>query len=76
MAEKIVLTHDIHRQLMDELIQLETVERPNARKETEIARGFGDLSENAEYEAACEYRCQVEKRIQALKQILEHAEIV
>lgn len=76
MAEKIVLTRDGQQKLMDELVQLETVERPNVKKEIEIAKGFGDLSENAEYSAAREHQARVEGRIQELKQMLEHAEIV
>ena len=66
MAEKIVLTRDGQQKLMDELVQLETVERPNVKKEIEIAKGFGDLSENAEYSAAREHQARVEGRIQEL----------
>jgi len=76
MAEKIVLTRDGQQKLMDELVQLETEERPKVKTEIEIAKGFGDLSENAEYSAARERQARVEGRIQEIKQMLEHAEIV
>ena len=74
--EKVVLTHDGRQKLLEELEFLQTVERPNVKKEIEIAKGFGDLSENAEYSAAREHQARVEGRIQELKQMLEHAEIV
>ncbi len=76
MAEKIFLTRDGKQKLMDELEQLQTVERPNVQKEIEIAKGFGDLSENAEYSAAREHQARVEGRILELQQMLEHAQIV
>lgn len=76
MTEKIVLTHDAQQRLTDELRWLETTERSNVQKEIEMAKQLGDLSENAEYTAACEYQTRVESRIQAIRQILDHAEIV
>lgn len=76
MAEKIFLTRDGLQKLKDELAQLETEERPKVKKEIEIAKGFGDLSENAEYSAAREHQARVEGQIQERKQMLEHAEIV
>jgi len=76
MAEKIFLTRDGKQKLMEELEQLQTVERPNVQKEIEIAKGFGDLSENAEYSAAREHQARVEGRILELQQMLEHAQIV
>ena len=76
MAEKIFLTRDGKQKLMEALEQLQTVERPNVQKEIEIAKGFGDLSENAEYSAAREHQARVEGRILELQQMLEHAQIV
>lgn len=75
MAEKIVLTRYGQQMLMDELKQLETVERLNVQKDLQAARELGDLSENAEYEAAMDYRNRVEARIQYIRQLLEQAEI-
>ena len=76
MAEKIFLTRDGRQKLMEELEQLQTVERPNVQKEIEIAKGFGDLSENAEYSAAREHQARVEGRILELQQMLDHGQII
>lgn len=60
---------------MEELEKLETVERENVLRDLAEARALGDLSENAEYAAALDYRSRVETRIQQIRQILEQAEI-
>lgn len=74
--EKVVLTHDGRQKLLEELEFLQTVERPKVQEEIQIAKGFGDLSENAEYSAAREHQARVEGRIQELQQKLDHAVIV
>ncbi|MBQ2956771.1 MAG: transcription elongation factor GreA [Clostridia bacterium] len=74
--EKVVLTRDGRQKLLDELEFLQTVERPKVQEEIQIAKGFGDLSENAEYSAAREHQARVEGRIQELQQKLDHAVIV
>ena len=76
MAEKIVLTRDSQQKLMEELRWMETVELSKVREEIGSAKELGDLSENAEYDAACEHQARVQERIRALKQVLEQAEIV
>ena len=72
----IVLTKSGEAKLREELHQLETVERVNVQEEIRIAKGFGDLSENAEYSAAREHQARVEGRITELQMMLERATIV
>ncbi len=74
--EKVVLTRDGMQKLVEELELLQTVERPKVQEEIQIAKGFGDLSENAEYSAAREHQARIEGRIQELQQMLDHCEIV
>ena len=74
--EKVVLTRDGEQKLMEELENLQTVERPKVQEEIQIAKGFGDLSENAEYSAAREHQARIEGRILEIQQMLDHALIV
>ena len=74
--EKVVLTREGRQKLVEELEFLQSVERPKVQEEIQIAKGFGDLSENAEYSAARERQARVEGRILELQQKLDHAEIV
>ena len=62
--------------LKNELHNLETVERPNAIKAIAEARDKGDLSENAEYDAAREAQGLLEFKISKLKDILAHARLI
>ena len=55
---------------------LEKEKRSSLIKEVEIARGFGDLSENAEYHSAKERLHQVQKRIRYLKENIAGAQVV
>ena len=70
-----VLTKEGFEKLQAELENLETVQRPEVVREIEVAKGFGDLSENAEYTAARERQARIEGRILELKSMIEHAEI-
>ena len=74
--EKVVLTRECRQKLVEELEFLQAVERPKVQEEIQIAKGFGDLSENAEYSAAREHQARIEGRIQELQQMLDHAQIV
>ena len=62
--------------MMDEIKHLKSVERPRIIKAIEEARSHGDLSENAEYEAAKERQGFVEGRIQEVEGKLSHAQII
>ncbi len=62
--------------LRNELIKLKTVERPSVIAAISEARAQGDLSENAEYEAAKERQSFVEGRIQKLEGDLSNAQVI
>ena len=64
------------RKLKDELRQLQTVERVKISREIEVARGHGDLRENAEYHAAKEKQSHIEGRIVTLHDWIARAEVV
>jgi transcription elongation factor GreA len=64
------------QKLKTELQQLETVDRKNVIKAISEARDKGDLSENAEYDAAKEAQGLLELKISKLKEILANARIV
>ena len=65
-----------NRQLMAELKELETVERPKISAAIAEARDKGDLSENAEYDAAKEAQGMLEMRINKLKATIADAKII
>ncbi len=71
-----VLTKEGLRKLQEELDDLQTNQRAEVVQEIETAKGFGDLSENAEYSAAREKQSRIEGRILELQEMIEHAEIV
>ena len=64
------------RRLKEELRQLQTVERLKISKEIEVARGHGDLRENAEYHAAKEKQSHIEGRILSLNDWIARAEVI
>ena len=76
MVERIPMSVTGNKQLREELERLERVERPDIIKAIEVARGHGDLSENAEYHAAKERQGMVEGRIMDLKDKLGRAEVI
>ena len=71
-----VLTREGLTKLQEELSNLESVQRPEVVREIEVAKGFGDLSENAEYSAAREKQSRIEGRILELREMIDHAEII
>ena len=74
--EKFPMTVNGKRLLDEELKHLMTVERPAVVKAIEIARGHGDLSENADYSAAKERQSFIEGRIQDINGKLARAQII
>lgn len=62
--------------LKEELKNLKTIERPSVIKAIEEARSHGDLSENAEYEAARERQSFVEGRVADIEDKLRRAEVI
>ncbi|MDR2188912.1 MAG: transcription elongation factor GreA [Azonexus sp.] len=73
---KIPLTITGATQLREELHRLKTVERPKVIAAIAEARSHGDLSENAEYDAAKERQAFVEGRIQEVEGKLANAQII
>ena len=64
------------KKLRDELNQLKDVERPKASQAIADARDKGDLSENAEYDAAKEAQGMLEMKIAKLEEILANARLI
>jgi len=64
------------RKMQQELEQLTTVERPKISHQIEEARDKGDLSENAEYDAAREAQGLLELRIAQLKETMANARVI
>lgn len=76
MSQIAYYTEEGLQKLKDELVHLERVERPNSIKAISEARDKGDLSENAEYDAAREAQGLLELKIGKLKEILANARLV
>ena len=76
MAKAVLLTSEGLKNLQDELENLKTVTRNEIAEKIKIARGFGDLSENAEYDAARDEQGRMETRIVEIEKMLRNAEIV
>ena len=74
--DKVYLTDQGYLELETELNELKNVKRPAVIKALKEARALGDLSENADYDAARSEQAQVEGRIQELEKILENAHII
>jgi transcription elongation factor GreA len=70
------ITREGHHQLQKELDNLKKVVRPQVIKAIEEARAHGDLSENAEYDAAKEKQAFTEKKIHEIEQRLAACEII
>lgn len=70
------MTADGYKKLKDELNELERVERPAISKLIAEARDKGDLSENAEYDAAKEAQGMLEMKISELKAMLATARMI
>ena len=78
MAENIkqMYTKQGYQELVDELKYLKLTRREEIKEQIAVARGFGDLSENAEYDEARNEQAKVEARIQELENLIENAEII
>ncbi|MEP7167863.1 MAG: transcription elongation factor GreA [Bacteroidota bacterium] len=76
MAEIIYLTEVGLQKLKDELNQLKNVERPSISRQIAEARDKGDLSENAEYDAAKDAQGMLELKISKLEEELSNARIL
>ena len=73
---KTLLTEQGYQELKNELDNLINVKRPENIKAIKDARALGDLSENAEYDAARNEQAEIEGRIAQLEKLLENVEII
>lgn len=76
MARQITVTQEGHQKLIDELNERKTTKRDEIKEAIKIAKGFGDLSENSEYDEARDAQAHNERRILELEEMLKHVVIV
>ena len=76
MDKKNILTYEGLKKLEDELENLKVVRTKEVSQKIKEAREQGDLSENAEYDAAKDEQRDIEARIEELEKILKNAEVV
>ena len=76
MTKEIYLTSEGYKSLQEKLEYLKKTARPDAAKRIGIARDFGDLSENAEYDAAKEDQAQIENEIIEIEEKLRFGKII
>lgn len=76
MDKKNILTYQGLKKLEDELQDLKVVKRKEVAQKIKEAREQGDLSENAEYDAAKDEQRDIETRIEDIEKILKNAEVV
>ena len=76
MDKKNILTYEGLKKLEDELQNLKVVKRKEVAQKIKEAREQGDLSENAEYDAAKDEQRDIEARIEEIEKILKNAEVV
>ena len=74
--KKNILTYEGLKKYEEELHELKVVKRQEVAQKIKEAREQGDLSENAEYDAAKDEQRDIEARIEALEKILKNAEVV
>lgn len=76
MAEQLIMTKEGYEELVKELQTLKTERRAEIAEKIKIARGFGDLSENSEYDEAKNEQAIVEARIVVLEKQLKNVKIL
>ena len=76
MAKKVLLTSEGLKKLQDELDNLKTVRRKENTAALKMAKSFGDLSENSEYDEAKNEQAEIEARIVEIENMLKNAEVI
>ena len=76
MAGEMLITQEGYDQLKAELEHLRTVRRKEISEKIRVARGFGDLSENSEYDEAKNEQALVEASIATLEEQLKKAQLI
>ena len=74
--DKVLLTQDGLDNLKKEREDLINIERPKVIEELSLARSQGDLSENADYDAARNRQAEVEGRIKEIERLIQNAEVI
>lgn len=74
--KKIFLTEEGYNEIKEELDDLINVKRPENINAIKEARALGDLSENADYDAARNEQAEIEAKIKKLEMILENVKII
>ena len=75
-AKQMLYTQDGYDALVEELNYLKNIRREEIKNDIAVARSFGDLSENAEYDEARNEQAKVEARIKDLEDLIANAAIV
>jgi transcription elongation factor GreA len=77
MAEKAYpMTAEGKEKLKAELKDLKLVKRPEVIQRIKVARSYGDLSENSEYDAAKDEQSHLEDRISVVEEMLKYAQVI
>ncbi|MDD5796457.1 MAG: transcription elongation factor GreA [Oscillospiraceae bacterium] len=76
MAKPIMLTEEGYKNLQDELEELKTKGRAEIAEKIKVARSYGDLSENSEYDDAKNEQAIMEARIVTIEATLKNAQII
>ena len=76
MAKTIKITDEGLKKLEAELENLKTVGRADIAEKIKVARGYGDLSENSEYDEAKNEQAKIEARIVEIETMLKNVEII
>ncbi len=76
MDKQTVLTQERYKELSEELENLRTLGRDDIAEKIKVARSFGDLSENAEYNEAMDEQAKLESRIAKLEDDLRNVTIL
>jgi transcription elongation factor GreA len=76
MAKQIVVTEASFKKLQEELDYLKNVKRKEAAENVGIARSFGDLSENSEYDEAKNEQAKIEAQIADLEETIATARVI
>ena len=75
-GKQMLYTQQGYQELVDELHYLKIEKREKIKKDIAVARSFGDLSENSEYDEARNEQAKNEARIKELEELLENAVIL
>ena len=76
MSKEVILTYTRLKELEQELEYLKTEKSKEISEKINVARGFGDLSENAEYDEAKKEQGEVEVKIVNLEKMLKSAKVI